>query len=132
MAYYHGYEWIQFTTTWLPRMLVVPIYSMFYQFRNYREMKLPRQYIILPSGVPAFFNYATDWDSYYPDMHSVYIINTPRLFESILRVVRSLISEKTNIAFKAYGANRLEWSSALLEFIDADQLRPAFGGTKRV
>jgi len=33
-------------------------------------------------------------------------------------------------AIKVYGFNKEEWQTKILSLVDADQLRPEFGGTK--
>jgi len=85
---------------------------------------------IFHPGIPAYITYMTGWDLYYPDMGSVNIINTPRIFENLLQVVRSALSEKRNQSFKVYGTNKIEWTEALHGIIEPEQLQRAFGGSK--
>jgi len=81
-------------------------------------------------GIPAMLTHASDWDAYYPDMTRAYLLNTPRIFETVLQVIRSLVSEKTKNALQVYGLNKQEWAADLHKFIDPSQLSPAFGGNK--
>jgi len=63
-------------------------------------------------------------------MTNGYLLNTPRIFEAVLQVLRPLLSEKTRNALHVYGLNKQEWTDILNKAIDPDQLSPAFGGTK--
>ena len=74
--------------------------------------------------------YATDYDSYYTStVHTCFLINVPRIFDSVLQLARSLMSRRTGDIIKSYGSDKKEWTAALLKTIAPDQLPKAYGGT---
>lgn len=54
----------------------------------------------------------------------------PPVYEAIGLLVKEAASPLTRDAMKIYGAEPKVWKRALLDFIDAGQLTPEFGGTK--
>ena len=53
----------------------------------------------------------------------------PRLFMAFYNVVKPFLPQATLDKIRVFGCNKDEWSAALLEEIDADQLPVMYGGT---
>jgi len=68
------------------------------------------------------YQQATDWDTNYPDNKFLILVNTPRIFESVITVLRP-VSERINNVLTVYGSNKQEWTNELHKIIDPEQLR---------
>ena len=53
----------------------------------------------------------------------------PKIFSLVFAMVKPLMTQVTLDKLKVYGNDRAEWTAALLEEIDADQLPAHYGGT---
>jgi len=66
----------------------------------------------------------------YPEsLRRIFIINAPRTFTVVFAMIRPLLTQVTLNKLKVLGCDRDEWTAALLEDIDADQLPVHYGGT---
>ena len=52
----------------------------------------------------------------------------PKIFSLVFAMVKPLMTQVTLDKLKVYGNDRAEWTAALLEEIDADQLPAHYGG----
>lgn len=57
-------------------------------------------------------------------------MTAPPAYEAVGILVKEAASPLTRDSMKIYGAEPKVWKRALLDFIDASQLTPEFGGTK--
>jgi hypothetical protein len=81
--------------------------------------------------IPAIITFVTDYDNYFPNSaKTIYGINVPRIFESVLQLIRSLVSPRTKESFQVHGVNANEWMPALQKAIHPSQLELAFGENK--
>jgi hypothetical protein len=51
------------------------------------------------------------------------------LFTVIYNILKPILAQETQAKIKIFGSNKEEWTAALLEEIDADQLPVHYGGT---
>ena len=58
-------------------------------------------------------------------------IAAPRIFQLIYTMMKPFMHQVTIDKVKIYGTDKKEWTAALLEDIDADQLPAYYGGTLR-
>lgn len=66
----------------------------------------------------------------YPEtLRRIFIINAPKFFTLLFAIVRPLMAQVTLDKIRVFGSDKSEWSAALLEDIDADQLPAHYGGT---
>jgi len=69
-------------------------------------------------------------DANYPEsLRRVFVINAPKIFTFAFSMVRPLLSQVTLDKIKVFGTDREQWTEALLQDIDADQLPVHYGGT---
>nr|CAH0109508.1 unnamed protein product [Daphnia galeata] len=67
---------------------------------------------------------------YYPEIcRRIFVINAPKLFTVIFNILKPFVAQETQAKMKIFSSNRKEWTAALLEEIDADQLPAFYGGT---
>ncbi|XP_046633790.1 SEC14-like protein 2 isoform X2 [Daphnia pulicaria] len=67
---------------------------------------------------------------HYPDSsRRLFIINAPSFFPLIMRLIKPFLHECDGPKIKVFGSDKKEWTSALLEEIEADQLPAFYGGT---
>jgi len=65
----------------------------------------------------------------YPEsLRKIFIINAPKFFTLLFAMVKPLMTQVTLDKLKVYGNDRAQWTAALLEEIDADQLPAHYGG----
>jgi len=70
-------------------------------------------------------------ERHYPRLaFKTFFINTPRIFDTAMQVLRPLMTGYTKDNLHLLDHNRDKWQSQLLEFIDADELPPRYGGSK--
>jgi len=70
------------------------------------------------------------FDGNYPEnLRRVFIVNAPKIFTFAFSMVRPLLSQVTLDKIKVFGTDREQWTEALLQDIDADQLPVHYGGT---
>jgi len=85
-----------------------------------------------PGCLPLTTRVVTTYENYYPgNNHKTAIINTPGTFQSLLQILKPLMSPMTRNALTVYG-QKGEGQAALLNDIDADQLATELGGTRDV
>ncbi|CAL8112992.1 unnamed protein product [Orchesella dallaii] len=79
----------------------------------------------------VYLSYVTAYENYFPgSVHDIILVNTPSIFEVVLRITRPLLGEATRNMLHVFGTNKNQWQSYLLKNIDANQLDYHFGGTK--
>ncbi|CAG7828908.1 unnamed protein product [Allacma fusca] len=67
----------------------------------------------------------------YPEMMKIsFNVNAPRIFALLFALVKPLLTERTLAKIQLFGPTPTKWKSALLKIIPADQLLPAYGGTR--
>ncbi|XP_046460824.1 SEC14-like protein 2 [Daphnia pulex] len=68
---------------------------------------------------------------YYPmENRRIFAINAPKLsFQLMFTMVKPFVPECVLGTIKVFGSNKAEWTAALLEEIDADQLPAFYGGS---
>jgi len=70
-------------------------------------------------------------ESNYPEsLRKIIIINAPKIFTMVFALFKAFMSQLTIDKIQVYGTDDA-WRSALLEEVDADQLPPLYGGTRR-
>jgi len=80
--------------------------------------------------LPAIFTYFQH-QVYYPNLaDNIVLVNTPTVFEVVLRLLRPIMAAETRVALKVFGSNRQQWQQFLYSIIDKDQLSRDFGGTR--
>jgi len=80
--------------------------------------------------LPAIFTYFQH-QVYYPNLaDNIVLVNTPSLFEVVLRVLRPIMAPETRVALKVFGTNKPQWQKFLRDIIAEDQLNRDFGGTR--
>ncbi|ODM98130.1 SEC14-like protein 2 [Orchesella cincta] len=80
--------------------------------------------------LPAIFTYFQH-QVYYPNLaDNIVLVNTPTVFEVVLRILRPIMAPETRVALKVFGTNRQQWQQFLYSIIDKDQLSRDFGGTR--
>lgn len=69
--------------------------------------------------------------AHYPlNMRRAFIINAPKLcFQILFAMLKPFVNETVLANMRVFGNDKTEWTSALLEEIDADQLPAFYGGT---
>merc|ERR1712136_731010 len=78
----------------------------------------------------AGYEVAKQAEANYPEsLRRVFIINAPKIFTLMFAMIRPLLTQVTLDKVRLFGEDRNEWTSALLEEIDADQLPVHYGGT---
>jgi len=81
--------------------------------------------------IQVYANLVTTAEKYYPRLaYKTFFINSPRIFETVLSVIRPLMSEFTRNNLNVLDHNRDKWQKTLLEYVDSEQLPPRYGGTK--
>jgi len=71
-------------------------------------------------------------ENYYGNyLDTVYVVNMPRIFETVLKVILNFLSPASREAFKVFGFDKQEFSRELLKDFTPDQLPTAFGGTRK-
>jgi len=63
-------------------------------------------------------------------LHKLTVINIPQVFEPVLQIIKSMLSEKAQKVVSFYGRERQEWQAALLKESDKEKLTIAYGGSK--
>jgi len=82
--------------------------------------------------IPFYLNWTRNHELYYPyNLYKIYGINAPRIFNSVVELVRPLMTPATSEAFRIFGTDKAEWSAKVLETIDPSKLPPRFGGTRQ-
>jgi len=82
--------------------------------------------------LPLTTRVVTTYENYYPgNNHKTAMVNTPGTFQSLLQILKPLMSPATRNALFIYGKKE-EGVEALLKDIDADQLAIELGGTRAV
>ena len=72
---------------------------------------------------------ATDYDAYYTStVHVSITINTPRIYERVIQLCMSLVSQRTRDIAKVFGMDKGVWTAELLKNIAPNQLPTAYGG----
>jgi hypothetical protein len=80
---------------------------------------------------PTYFEWTNNYERNYPQTFgNFYMINTPRIFQPLLELLRGIFTPHTRKALKVYGPNKQEWVPELLKFIDEDVLIQQYGGKK--
>jgi hypothetical protein len=81
--------------------------------------------------LPTYLDHALAEENYYPLAAKEYfIINAPRIFQTVLRLVGPILQDTLD-RITTFGSNRDEWKAPILARINADQLPPQFGGTRK-
>nr|CAH0109449.1 unnamed protein product [Daphnia galeata] len=66
----------------------------------------------------------------YPDhLRRVFALNAPKFFPYLFTILKPFVPQTDIPKIKIFGRDRKQWTSALLEEIDADQLPAFYGGT---
>ncbi|XP_033747667.1 SEC14-like protein 2 isoform X2 [Pecten maximus] len=79
-------------------------------------------------GIDTFNQFVTLVEDNYPErLKFIFIINAPKIFPVIWKLVRPFVAEETRKKIKVFGT--ANYKDTLLEYIDADQLPAAYGGT---
>ncbi|XP_060077261.1 SEC14-like protein 2 [Ylistrum balloti] len=79
-------------------------------------------------GIDTFNQFVTLVEDNYPErLKFIFIINAPKIFPVIWKLVRPFVAEETRKKIKVFGTTN--YKDTLLEYIDADQLPAAYGGT---
>jgi len=69
---------------------------------------------------------------HYPNMSDkIILINTPLIFETILKLLNPIMAPETREALRVFGPDKEKWKSYLNELVDRNQLYTEFGGTKK-
>jgi len=80
---------------------------------------------------PMYFEWLADLEKRYTGALSHwFFINTPRIYENLLQLLKNLMSPQTKAALRVHGPGKEQFADQLLKLIDADQLPKAWGGTK--
>jgi len=80
--------------------------------------------------LPAIFTYFQH-QVYYPNLaDNIVLVNTPGIFEVVLRIIRPIMAPETRVALKVFGTNKQQWQDFLRSIIAKDQLSREFGGTR--
>lgn len=58
-----------------------------------------------------------------------FFLTAPKLFTVIFNILKPFVAQETQAKMKIFSSNRKEWTAALLEEIDAEQLPAFYGGT---
>jgi len=96
---------------------------------RYSDSELNR--IGMNTGLPTYLDHALTEENHYPLGAKEYvIINAPRIFQTVLRLVGPILQETLD-RITTFGSARDEWKTHLLQRISADQLPPQFGGTRK-
>jgi hypothetical protein len=76
--------------------------------------------------------FISDYENYFPtSIKTLYAINSPRILESLVQLILSLVSQRTKESIQIYGLNKNEWMGALRKAIHPSQLKLAFGGKRK-
>ncbi|XP_021368391.1 SEC14-like protein 2 isoform X2 [Mizuhopecten yessoensis] len=79
-------------------------------------------------GIDTFNQFVTLVEDNYPErLKFIFIINAPKIFPVIWKLVRPFVAEGTRKKIKVFGTTN--YTDTLLKYIDADQLPAAYGGT---
>ncbi|CAG7833049.1 unnamed protein product, partial [Allacma fusca] len=71
------------------------------------------------------------FEANYPEILKASIgINAPRIFALMFGLIKPLLTPRTLEKVQIWGSNSNKWKVALLKIIPADQLLPAYGGTR--
>ncbi|XP_021951362.1 SEC14-like protein 2 [Folsomia candida] len=80
--------------------------------------------------IPLATRVVTTYETHYPgNQHKTVLVNTPGPFQTLLQILRPLMSQNTRDTQFIYGKKE-EGAEALLKDINADQLAVEFGGTR--
>ena len=58
-----------------------------------------------------------------------HFFKAPKIFSMLFALVKPMLSQVDTPKIKIYGNDKNEWTSAILEEIDADQVPSFYGGT---
>lgn len=73
---------------------------------------------------------AMDYEAHYPGlMIKTICINCPRIFSMLWKVLKPLLSQKTQEAILIRGSNRKEWEVDVRNQIDPKYIKIQYGGT---
>ncbi len=82
-------------------------------------------------SVQNFLQIGALYEAYFPEiLYRCYFINCPSLISTVLMLLKPVIAPRTMDKIKCFGTDKKAWTEELLQIIDADQLRPQFGGIK--
>jgi len=85
------------------------------------------------SCVPVYLEFMQHSADYYPySTHRIYFLNTPRVANTLLRILEPVAAPEGWKTIRIHGVDKEEWKSDLLATIDSSQLPPILGGTKEV
>jgi len=86
-----------------------------------------------PQCIPVQLHFLRTIQEHYPgNLHRLHVINTPRLFQPVLHLMKPLFSERAKQILSFYGRDKEEWQRALLKESRRDRLTKALGGTREV
>jgi hypothetical protein len=87
--------------------------------------------VSISTGVPAILKIVTGYDAYYPGgSKRIHLVNCPKAFESLYRLMLPLMGDQLRGIFKIYDYNKNEWMEHVLKDVAPEQMIPAFGGSK--
>lgn len=79
-------------------------------------------------GLQMYLHLVKLLEDNYPEMlKQMFVVNAPRIFPILYKICRPMVSEETRHKIHVLGTN---FSSTLLQYIEADQLPAYLGGTK--
>jgi len=80
----------------------------------------------------VYTEFVQNYEKYYPNHAStITLVNTPGIFDVILRAIRPAMSPASRDTLQVYGTNKPQWQQALLKDIPKNQLPVEYGGTRR-
>jgi len=81
--------------------------------------------------ITVYAEFVENCEHYYPNtVDKIFLVNTPMLFETVLSVVRPIMSQETRNNLRVYGTDKRKWQQALRKDFDAQELPKQFGGTR--
>jgi len=85
-----------------------------------------------PACIPLTTRVITTYENYFPGgQHKVVLVNTPGPFQTLLQILKPLMSPMTRDILNIYGKKE-EGAAVLLKDISADQLVAELGGTRAI
>jgi hypothetical protein len=79
----------------------------------------------------VYTEFITNYELHYPNtVNKIFLINTPGIFEVVLRVIRPLMAPSTRESLAVYGINKMQFEAAISKEISKNELPDWLGGKR--
>ncbi|XP_046633856.1 SEC14-like protein 2 [Daphnia pulicaria] len=91
---------------------------------------LSMQHITNRQAVDVAIKLITLYEANYPEyLSNILVVNAPKVFPLLFAMLKPFIHERTRNKIKIFGHDEKEWKTAILEYVNVEELPVAYGGT---